>query len=121
VSGASRFASRVPEGLWEFPLSTLRLGRRNLPVAGGGWFRILPLWVTRHAIRRINAEGQPAIVYLHPWELDPDEPPVHGAPRLARFRHRVNVRRTADRLRALLRDGRFAPLRTVFAPQLGLG
>jgi polysaccharide deacetylase family protein (PEP-CTERM system associated) len=119
MSGASRFAMRVPEGLWEFPLSTVRLGGRNLPVVGGGWFRILPLWLTRRAIRRINAEGQPAVLYLHPWEMDPEEPPVAGAPRLARFRHRVNVGRTEGRLRTLLREGPFGPLREVFAAQLG--
>ena len=118
VTGASRFAARVRDGLWEFPVSTLRLAGRNWPVAGGGFFRLLPLWVTRRAIHRINAEGQPAIVYLHPWEIDPDEPPVAGVPALARLRHRLNVGRTEGRLRRLLGEMRFAPLREVFAGQL---
>jgi len=117
-SGAGRFAVRLGAGLWEFPVSTVHFAGRNWPVAGGGWFRLLPLAVTRRAIARINAEGQPAIVYLHPWELDPDEPPVPGAPALSRFRHRVNVDRTEARLRLLLAEGEFGPLRQVFAAEL---
>jgi polysaccharide deacetylase family protein (PEP-CTERM system associated) len=119
VRGASRFASRGENGLWEFPVSTVRVAGRTLPVAGGGFLRLLPLWLTRRALRRIHAEGQPAVVYLHPWEIDPDEPPIAGTPALARFRHRVNVGRTESRLRRLLRELRFAPLREVFAGQLG--
>jgi polysaccharide deacetylase family protein (PEP-CTERM system associated) len=118
VQGASRFASRVDGGLWEFPVSTVRVAGRTLPVAGGGFLRLLPLALTRGALRRIHAEGQPAIVYLHPWEIDADEPPIAGAPALARFRHRVNVGRTEARLRHLLVELRFAPLREVFAAQL---
>lgn len=118
VSGVSRFASRLGDGLWEFPLSTIPLGSKNYTVAGGGMFRLLPVWATRHCIRRINAEGHPAIVYLHPWEFDPDEPDVPGAPALARFRHRLNLDKTAGRLARLLRDLRFAPLSEVFATQL---
>jgi len=119
VGGASPFASRVHDGLWEFPVSTIRFGGRTWGVTGGGYFRLLPLWMTRQAIRRINAEGQPAVVYLHPWELDAQEPAVAGTPALARFRHRVNVHKTEARLRRLLRDLRFAPLREVFAGPLG--
>jgi polysaccharide deacetylase family protein (PEP-CTERM system associated) len=118
VGGANRFAARLKD-VWEFPLSTVRLGGRHWPVAGGGYFRLLPLWVTRRAIRRINREGAPAIVYLHPWELDPDEPPVAGVSTLSHFRHRVNIARTEGRLQALLGELRFAPLREVFASQLG--
>lgn len=118
VAGASRFAARVGGGLWEFPVSTVRLAGRNWPVAGGGYFRLFPLWVTRRAIRRINAEGQPAIVYLHPWELDPGEPRVAQAPTLSSLRHRVNLGRTESRLRRLLGAGEFGPLRDVFAEQL---
>jgi polysaccharide deacetylase family protein (PEP-CTERM system associated) len=120
ISGAGRFAARLGGGIWEFPASTLRVCGRNWPVAGGGWFRLLPLWATRRAIARINAEGQPAIVYLHPWEIDPEEPPVAGAPALVRLRHRINVHRTEDRLRRLLAAGDFGPLREVFAAQLAV-
>jgi polysaccharide deacetylase family protein (PEP-CTERM system associated) len=118
LASASRFATRLGDGLWEFPVSTVRVGNRNFPVAGGGYLRLLPLWLTRRAIARINAEGQPAVVYLHPWEIDADEPSVPGVERLARFRHRVNVHRTESRLRVLLRERPFAAMRDVFAPQL---
>jgi polysaccharide deacetylase family protein (PEP-CTERM system associated) len=117
ISGAARFAARLDD-LWEFPVSTVSFGGRNWSVAGGGLFRLLPLWVNRRMIDRINAEGQPAIVYLHPWEFDPDEPEVPGAPALARFRHRVNLDKTEGRLRRLLGERRFAPVREVFAAEL---
>jgi polysaccharide deacetylase family protein (PEP-CTERM system associated) len=120
MSEADRFATQVRNGLWEFPVSTLRLVGRNWPVAGGGYFRLLPLWVTRWAIRRINGEGHPSIVYLHPWELDPKQPRFPGASLLSRFRHYVNLYRTETRLRALLHEFEFAPLREVFADYLEL-
>lgn len=115
IGDADRFANRLPNGLWEFPASTVRLGGRNWPVAGGGYLRLLPLSLTRRAIRRLNAEGHPAIVYLHPWELDPEQPRVADAPLLSRFRHYVNIGRTEERLRALLSEARFGPIREVFA------
>jgi len=87
-------------------------------VGGGGYFRLFPLWLTRRALRRINAEGQPAVVYLHPWEFDPDPPTADNVPMLARFRHGVNRHRTEARLRTLLGELHFAPLREVFAAQL---
>ena len=117
--GASRFATRLDVGLWEFPVSTVRLAGYNCPVAGGAYFRLLPLWLTRRAIERINAEGRPAVVYLHPWELDPEEPVVPGATLLSRTRHRFNLDKTEARLRRLLGEHEFAPLREVFAAELG--
>jgi polysaccharide deacetylase family protein (PEP-CTERM system associated) len=120
VAGVSRFASKLRDGLWEFPLSTIPVGSKNYTVAGGGMFRLLPLWATRRCIRRINAEGHPAIVYLHPWEFDPEEPDVPAAPALARFRHRLNLNKTATRLGELLAHMRFAPLSEVFATELAV-
>jgi polysaccharide deacetylase family protein (PEP-CTERM system associated) len=118
VYGASRFAARLDAGLWEFPVSTMRLAGYNCPVAGGAWFRVLPLWMTRRAIERINMEGRPAVVYLHPWEVDPEEPVVPRAPFLAQLRHRLNLGRTEGRLRRLLAERPFGPLREVFAAEL---
>jgi len=63
ISNAERFANELDVGLWEFPPSTIQLGKRNLPVAGGGYFRLFPFPLTRWAIRRINAEEQPAVIY----------------------------------------------------------
>jgi polysaccharide deacetylase family protein (PEP-CTERM system associated) len=98
-------------GLLEIPASTIRLGATNLPVGGGGYFRLLPYWWTRWGIRRLNmVEGKPAIFYLHPWEVDPDQPPLAGS-RLSRFRHYRNLAETEIRLRRLLRDFRFGSIR----------
>jgi polysaccharide deacetylase family protein (PEP-CTERM system associated) len=118
MSHADRFANRLDNGLWEFPVSTVRLVSMNLPVAGGGYFRLLPLWLTRKAIERINGDGHPVVIYLHPWEFDPDQPRIRQASTLSRFRHYVNLDTTELKLRALLRTHRFAPMRVAFARQL---
>lgn len=115
---APRFAHRAGNGLWEIPPSTVRMGAQNWPVAGGGWFRALPLWITREAVRRIHREGQPAVVYLHPWEFDPEQPRLRNAPWRSRLRHYVNLGRTEGRLRALLREFDFGPVRQAFDRQL---
>lgn len=116
VPGFHRFAVRLrrPAGeIVEIPPSTVRVLGRNWPVAGGGYFRILPYWVTRRAVRRINRRDRaPAIVYVHPWELDADQPRLHAGAR-SRFRHYTNLRHTEARLRRLLREFSFAPIRDV--------
>jgi polysaccharide deacetylase family protein (PEP-CTERM system associated) len=93
----------------EAPLSTRPVLRRQVPFGGGGYLRLYPLWLTRRLIRDRNASGLPAIVYLHPWELDPGQPVVRTSGRL-RFQHRVNLHTTSDRLSALLRCFRFTTL-----------
>ena len=96
--------------LVEVPGSTVKLGRLNLPIAGGGYFRILPYQWTRWGIGRVNrAERCPAVFYIHPWEIDPEQPRL-PASRLGRFRHYRNLGRTEGRLRRLLRDFAFGPL-----------
>lgn len=98
-------------GIWEIPPSTLRLGKVNVPIAGGGYLRLLPYWFVRWGIQRINEkEGQPAVVYVHPWELDAAQPRLRG-PWLSVFRHYVNLSQTEARLRRLLREFRFESLR----------
>ena len=95
--------------------TTVRLGPVNIPMAGGGYFRLLPYWWTRWGIRRVNQrEGLPAIFYLHPWELDTEQPRL-PASRLSRFRHYRNLHRTEDRLRQLLTDFRFDTLPVAIA------
>lgn len=118
INNAHRFANKMPGGLWEFPVSTVRLGKQNWPVAGGGYFRLFPLWITRRAIRHLNQQGQPAVIYLHPWEFDPEQPRIAGAPLLSRFRHYVNIHKTENRLRALLAEFKCAPVSQVFAGSL---
>jgi polysaccharide deacetylase family protein (PEP-CTERM system associated) len=106
-------------GLIEVPLSTLRLGQVTIPFAGGGYFRLFPYAFTRWGIRHLNChEGQPAVVYLHPWEIDPDQPRIQAGS-LSRFRHYVNLRRTLPRLQRLLQDFRFSTMRNLLQ-QYGL-
>lgn len=99
-------------GLAEFPISTLRLFGRNLPVAGGAYFRIYPYGWTKAAFRAINRGGRAAVFYLHPWELDPDHPRI-PLPRRIALTHYVNLRSTEGKLRRLLSDFRFAPMKEV--------
>ena len=99
--------------LWEFPMTTLRVFGRNLPASGGGWMRLLPLGVVRRAIRRANAKGDPAIVYLHPWEVDPGQPRLSEASRATRFRHTVNLDKMEKRLERLLQLFRFGTVSSV--------
>jgi polysaccharide deacetylase family protein (PEP-CTERM system associated) len=101
----------------EVPGSTVKIGPLNLPVAGGGYFRILPYGWTRWGIARLNrCEAKGAVFYLHPWEIDPDQPRL-PASSLGRFRHYRNLSKTEQRLRSLLGDFRFGPLRTFLGEQ----
>lgn len=98
----------APKGLalTEAPPSTVRVAGANLPIAGGGYFRLLPYGWTRWGISHLNAvERRPAIFYLHPWEVDPDQPRLRAGA-LSRFRHYRNLHKTETRLRRLL--GQFA-------------
>jgi polysaccharide deacetylase family protein (PEP-CTERM system associated) len=99
--------------LYEFPMSTLAVWGTNIPLGGGGYLRLFPSRFTHWGIRRVNRrEGQPAVVYVHPWEVDPDQPRIPGR-WVSRLRHYVNLRRTASRLEGLLAAFRFGPIRTV--------
>lgn len=102
--------------LAEMPASTVRFASCNLPVGGGGYFRILPYAWTRWGISQVNrAEQRPAVFYLHPWEIDPEQPRLPVG-LLGRFRHYRNLAQTEVRLRALLRDFRFGPVRDLVVP-----
>lgn len=116
IADSPRFPHRWPAlELLEFPITTLRWLGRNWPVCGGGYSRLIPAALMAHAIRRAHREGQPAVVYLHPYELAPGEVAA-----LRREGFRVNWRRrlmqelwrsrVADRLSRLLREFEFAPM-----------
>lgn len=112
---APRFPFRAANGLWEIPMTTVRLGNRNWPAGGGGFFRLLPYPVSRWAIRRVNrADGRPAMFYFHPWEVDPGQPRVAGVGMKTRFRHYLNLHRTEGRLSRLLTDFRWDRIDRVF-------
>jgi len=107
VPDAPRFAYRPngPQGLLEVPVSTVRFGDKNYPAGGGGFFRFFPYELSRWLLRRVNQrDGQPAIFYFHPWELDPEQPRQAGISAKTRFRHYVNLHRTEARIQALAAD-----------------
>lgn len=114
VSARQPYVIRRPGGtLIEAPGSTVRWAGMNLPVAGGGYFRILPYAWTRRGIARVtNVERRPVIFYLHPWEIDADQPRL-PAGLVSRFRHYRNLHQTESRLRQLLQDFPWAPLARV--------
>ncbi|TFW29688.1 DUF3473 domain-containing protein [Massilia arenosa] len=104
---APRFAFRPngPDGLLEVPVTTIRVGQKNLPAAGGGYFRLLPYPLSRWMMNRVNQQdGQAAVFYFHPWEIDTEQPRPAGLGLKTRFRHYVNIGRMEDRIRALTRD-----------------
>jgi len=117
MPGAERFPHmlRAPGGaeIAEFPPSTARLFGQNLPAAGGGYFRLYPYPLSRWLIRRVNeTEKQPTVFYLHPWEVDPDQPQVDVGWR-SKFRHYNNLGKCEARLGRLLEDFRFGTLKSV--------
>jgi polysaccharide deacetylase family protein (PEP-CTERM system associated) len=104
---APRFAfyPSGPDGLLEVPITTVRLMQRNLPAGGGGYFRLLPYTLSRWMMERVNrVDGEPAIFYFHPWELDPGQPRLPGLSAKARLRHYLNIDRMEDRVRMLTHD-----------------
>jgi hypothetical protein len=94
------------------------VGPMNLPIGGGGYFRILPYAWTSWGLSRVNnVEGRPVIFYLHPWEIDPGQPTLRTS-RLGRFRHYRNLALTESRLRRLMQEFEFAPMRQIVAGAL---
>ncbi len=112
--GMPRFPYRVEAGLMEFPLSTVRLGGVNWPIAGGFYVRLLPYRFIRWAIRRLNRQGQPAVLYMHPWELDLEQPLRANTPR-ERITHYGGRKSLAPKLDRLFSEFRFGPLRDLLA------
>jgi polysaccharide deacetylase family protein (PEP-CTERM system associated) len=105
-------------GVPEIPIATIRLFGRNLPCGGGGYFRLLPYFLSRRSLGRLNREGAPAVFYLHGWELDAGQPMPSGVPARARLRHCLNLQRMEARFERLLADFRWARLDEVFRPVL---
>jgi len=102
---APRFAFRplVDAPLVELPVTTAMLGGRRVAAGGGGFFRVLPYAFSRWAIRQVNREARrPAVFYFHPWEIDPGQPRVAGAPLRSRFRHYMNLDKMAGKLSHLV-------------------
>lgn len=109
-----------PAGVPELPMTTLRLMGRNLPCAGGGWFRLAPYPLFRTALRRVNGtEHAAAVFYFHPWEVDPGQPRLPQAPVRARFRHYARQGSMERRITRLLRDFAWGRVDEVFAGAIG--
>ncbi|TSK05927.1 MAG: DUF3473 domain-containing protein [Geobacter sp.] len=104
--------AREGEELVEFPITTLMRYGVGIPIAGGGYFRLFPYAFTRWGLNRINRrEGRPFVFYLHPWEIDPEQPRIAGASAKSRFRHYLNLDKTQPRMERLLDDFSFGRLR----------
>lgn len=104
---APRFAFRPfhDQTFLEIPITTAELLGRRLPGGGGGYFRFFPYWFSKKLIQHVNERDQkPGIFYLHPWEIDPDQPRQNGISLKTRFRHYLNLHRMHDRLTRLLSD-----------------
>jgi len=101
----------VPQEIREYPISTAVFFGKKIPVSGGGYFRLFPYWFTKFALKRINnKEKQPFIFYLHPWEIDSEQPRFRRARLLSKFRHYNNLEKTMGRFERLLNDFDFVPL-----------
>jgi polysaccharide deacetylase family protein (PEP-CTERM system associated) len=120
-SYGDHLAPRFPYEVWrkgdrkliEFPIGTARLWGMNLPIGGGGYFRLLPFALSRSGIRRVNArERQPVLFYFHPWELDPDQPRP-TMPWRNRIRHYIGMRHEEAKLSRLFREFKFATARKI--------
>jgi polysaccharide deacetylase family protein (PEP-CTERM system associated) len=115
IPNAERFpflAGDLDKPIVEFPISTIRLFGRNMPFVGGGYMRLLPMAYVRWGMRKMVEEGRSAVVYIHPWEIDPDQP-VQDIGKLARLRHYGGLARMESRVRNLMEAHRFTTMRDV--------
>lgn len=118
---APRFPYRLEQcaGLLEMPPTTVKWRGRNLPAAGGGFFRLLPYAASNWLINRVNQDDKrSAMFYFHPWEIDPEQPRIPGAPLKSRFRHYVNLGRMEAKLDRLCRDFQWGRADQVYAAEL---
>ncbi len=116
---APRFAfrHRGEDGILEVPVTTVVVGQRKLPCGGGGYFRLFPYALSRWALQRVNQhDGESAVFYFHPWEIDPGQPRQAGIGLKTRVRHYLNLSRTEARLARLLGDFRWGRMDEIFLP-----
>ncbi|PID43514.1 MAG: polysaccharide deacetylase family protein [Proteobacteria bacterium] len=114
-----RFKYQRNNGLIEVPLTTLKTGSRNLPIAGGGYFRLYPYFLTRYFYRKFHqVEKKPGIFYMHPWEIDVDQPRQQGVSFKSSFRHYLNIGRHLPRLTRMLDDFSWGRMDEVFGLNL---
>lgn len=115
---APRFHHAPHAALLEVPPTTVRAFNRNWPASGGGYFRLMPYALSRRLIAHVNRhDGESAVFYFHPWEIDVDQPRIPGINAKTRFRHYVNIHRMEQRLTRLLRDFRWGRMDSIFLAQ----
>ena len=98
------------DGFYEVCISCIRLGKRGLPWGGGGYFRLVPYALWSQGVRAILRSGMPYVFYIHPWEIDPDQPRVSGVKATYGFRQRVNLHRCEERFASLVGAFEWMPL-----------
>ena len=107
------FQLYTPAGaIWEVPPSTYKALGFQIPVAGGGYFRLFPYAVSRALLQRLESQGTTLVMYLHPWEIDPQQPRMDGS-WVSQFRHYLNLDKTQARLNQLLADFKFGAIRDI--------
>ncbi len=124
LPGAPRapFYPRAGKSIPEIPITTVRAFGRNMPFGGGGFFRLLPYPVFRWGLQRVNhTDGLACIYYMHPWEIDPEQPRIANAPLKSRIRHYINLARTEPRMRQLLKDFSWDRVDKVYAALINAG
>jgi len=97
----------------EFPISTVKSKYFTLPIAGGGYFRLFPYMITRWGLSQINKKNESFVFYIHPWEVDPDQPRIENISKFTKFRHYNNLSRCSNRLSMLLNDFKFTTMHNV--------
>lgn len=115
MQGCVREVATTAGPIFELALPTANLWGLQLPAPGGGYFRLLPYSASRMIVRQFEKTGAQFVMYLHPWEIDPDQPRMEG-PVLSKLRHYLNLKRTERRLESLLRDFAFAPVVDIVQP-----
>ena len=113
-----RFKYQLDNGLIEIPMTTLKFRGKTVPISGGGYFRLYPYQLSRFLLRRFEkAEGKSGIFYMHPWEVDPDQPRQKGLSAKSTFRHYLNLGKQATRLERLLKDFSWGRMDKIFLAQ----
>src|SRR5207253_2520204 len=115
IDALCRCLSTEAGTLWEIPPSTIQIAGVRMSLAGDGYFRLLPYGLLLRLLKWGGADGQPLVMCLRSWELDPDQPRMHGR-LLSRLRHYVNLHKTEDRLIHLMNEFSFGPIREAIAP-----
>ncbi len=116
-----RFIHKTAEGIWEIPMSTLKMANRNLPISGGGYCRLLPFKFSDIAIKKyLQAEQFPYMFYFHPWEIDAKQPRIKGATFKSNFRHYTNLQSMQDKIENLLKVYQWQSIQSVYQVQLNL-